>query len=134
VAEPRDVLERSTTIAVVGMSTDEDKPAHHVPMSLHEAGFTVIPVHPRADRIGGLQAYPSLADLPAAPDLVNVFRPARDAPDVARQAVEAGAEALWLQLDITSPEARRIAEESGLDYVEDACLGHERARHGITKG
>jgi predicted CoA-binding protein len=133
VADPREVLETSTTVAVVGMSTDPDKAAHTVPVSLHEAGYKLYPVHPKADQIAGLDAYASLADLPEAPDVVDVFRPADEAPDIARQAVQAGAKVLWLQLGITSDEARSLAEDAGLGYVEDHCIGTERRRYGISK-
>jgi uncharacterized protein len=133
VADPREVLERSSTVAVIGMSTDPDKDSHRIPLSLREHGFTIYPVHPEADEITGLDVYASLAELPEPPDVVEVFRPADEAPDIARQAVDVGAKALWLQLDITSEEARRIAEDAGLAYVEDTCMGTERGRHGITK-
>lgn len=132
-AEPRAVLEQATTIAVVGMSTDEDKASHTVPISLREAGYRIIPVHPDADEIAGEQAYASLLEVPDHVDVVEVFRPAEEAPAIARQAAQIEADALWLQLGISSDEARRIAEEAGLDYVENACMGQERSRHGITK-
>jgi predicted CoA-binding protein len=64
---------------------------------------------------------------------VDVFRPSAEAADVARQAVAAGAKAVWLQLGISSPEAQAIAEDAGLDYVENRCIAVERARHGIVK-
>lgn len=131
--DPREVLERATTVAVVGMSTDADKPSHTVPMSLHEAGFKLYPVHPTADQVAGIHAYTTLADLPEAPDVVQVFRPAEEAPAIAAQAAELGAGALWLQLGITSPEARSTASNAGMDYVEDRCMGQERERHDITK-
>ena len=62
-----------------------------------------------------------------------MFRPAADAPEIARQAVAIGAKALWLQLGIVSAEARRIAEEAGLLYVEDRCTAVERARHAVRR-
>ncbi|HVH63593.1 MAG TPA: CoA-binding protein, partial [Candidatus Dormibacteraeota bacterium] len=66
-------------------------------------------------------------------DLVDVFRPAQDAPEIARQAVEVGAKALWLQLDIRSQEARQIAEAGGLEYVEDECTGVIASLYQIRK-
>jgi predicted CoA-binding protein len=132
-ADPKTVLEQADTVAVVGMSTDPGKPSNHIPAELRDHGFRVIPVHPGADEILGEQAYPSLADVPVPVDVVEVFRPSEEAPDIAREAVAIGAKALWLQRGITSPEARRIAEEAGLDYVEDHCMGVERRRFGIEK-
>jgi uncharacterized protein len=132
-ADPRTVLEQARTIAVVGMSTDADKASHHVPVSLRDAGWRIIPVHPEAEEIAGEPAHASLADIDGPIDVVEVFRPADEAPGIARDAVAAGAKALWLQEGITSDEARRIAEEAGLDYIEDACMLKVRTRHGLTR-
>ena len=130
--DPKSVLEATTTIAVVGLSTNPMKAAYAIPAGLQASGFTVIPVHPSAGRILGQQAYESLADIPGAVDVVDVFRPAEEAPEIARQAVAIGAKVLWLQKGIVSEEARRIAEDGGLTYFEDLCMGVERARYGIT--
>jgi len=129
----KDVLEQYRNVAVVGMSTDPEKPSHSVPLALRTAGFRVTPVHPSAEEIAGERAYRRLADVPGPVEIVEVFRPAAEAPDIARQAVAAGARALWLQLGITSDEARRIAGDAGLDYVEDRCMGVERAKYGVRK-
>lgn len=126
--DPVDLLSRSRRIAVVGCSASPGKDAHEIPRYMLEQGYEVIPVNPRADEIFGRKSYASLADVPGPIDLVDVFRPADEAPEVARQAVAVGAKALWLQLGIASEEARRIAEEAGLEYVEDACLMIEHGR------
>jgi predicted CoA-binding protein len=118
----RDVLARSRTVAVVGFSATPGKAAHDAPMELVRRGFDVIPVNPRVEEIAGLRTVPDLASIDRPVDLVDVFRPAPETPDVARQAVAIGAKALWLQLGITSGEAREIAEDGGLDYVEDQCV------------
>jgi len=123
VSDEAALLERSPVIAVVGFSANPDKPSHRAPMLLVEQGWTVIPVNPTVKEIAGLRAYPTLADVPVPVDLVDVFRPSAAAPQVARDAAAIGAKALWLQLGITSQEARAIAEEAGMDYVEDACAG-----------
>lgn len=130
---PKEVLECSTTIAVVGASRDAEKAAHTVPLALKSHGWRVIPVNPHADEIWGERCYPTLADVPEPIDLVNVFRPSEQAADVVRQAVAVGAKAVWLQQGITSPEGRRIALEAGLDYVEDRCVAVERAVHRLSK-
>ena len=127
------ILRDSRTIAVVGCSADPAKAAHSVPADMQRAGYTVLPVNPNADRVLGVPAYPDLAAVPDRIDLVNVFRPAADAPAVAAAAARAGAKALWLQLGIRSAEAARIAAEAGMDYVEDACIAVERLRRGITR-
>jgi uncharacterized protein len=92
------------------------------------ARWRIIPVNPHADAILGEHAYRTLRDVPGQVGLVNVFRPPEQTPDIGRQAVAAGATALWRQLGIASQEARAIAEEAGLLYVEDRCLIIEQRR------
>jgi uncharacterized protein len=125
------ILGTTGTIAVVGLSTHPEKAAQSVPAAMQAAGFTVLPVHPTAERILGQVAYRSLADIPLPVDLVNVFRPADEAPEIARQAVRIGARALWLQLNLRSDEARRIATDGGLDYVEDRCIAVEYSLRNV---
>lgn len=90
--------------------------------------FDLYPVNPRETEILGHEVYPSLADLPVVPDLVDVFRKAEDCPAIAEEAVAVGAAALWLQLGIVSAEAARIASEAGLEVVMDRCTKIEHAR------
>lgn len=127
------MLERATTIAVVGASRDPDKAGGSVPLGLQRRGFRVIPINPFADELFGERVYRSLLDVPEKIDLVDVFRPAEDAPEIARQAVAVGARALWLQLDIRSDEARRIAQAGGLDYVENECTAVVSSLYRIKK-
>jgi predicted CoA-binding protein len=105
----KEILEASTVIAVVGASRDPYKAGGSVPVGLQQRGFRIIPINPHADTLFGERVYRSLAEVPEKIDLVDVFRPAADAPEIAKQAVAIGAKALWLQLDIRSDEARRIA-------------------------
>jgi uncharacterized protein len=116
-----EILGDARTIAVVGASRDPRKAGGSVPAGLQARGFRVIPVNPYADNLFGVRAYRTLLEIPEKVDLVDVFRPSADAPEIARQAAAIGARALWLQLDIRSEEARRIAEEAGMEYVEDEC-------------
>ncbi len=127
----RELLTSAKTIAVVGLSTQPWKAAHSVPASLKAAGYRVIPVHPTADEILGEQVYRSLLDIPDKIDIVDVFRPADEAPAIAEQAVRIKAGALWLQLGIVSQPARDIAEAAGLAYVEDRCIAVERSMLGM---
>lgn len=119
----RAVLESVSKIAVVGASANQEKAAHRIPAILQQAGFDMIPVNPSVHELLGQVCYPTLAEIPQDIDLVDVFRPSAEAADIARQAVEIGAKVLWLQLGITSPEARQIAEDAGLLYLEDVCTG-----------
>jgi uncharacterized protein len=133
VRTPQEILADAGVIAVVGASRDPGKPAHSVPALMQRYGWRIIPVNPYADEIFGEKVYRSLAEIPHKVDLVDVFRPSHDAAEVVRQAVAIGAPAVWLQLGITSTEARRIADEAGTDYVEDRCLAVERAAAGLTR-
>jgi hypothetical protein len=122
------VLKRYDTIVVVGASNAAEKPAHYVPEHMQARGWRIIPVNPHEEKILGEPVYRTLADVPDSIGLVQVFRPAQATPDVARQAVAAGATALWLQLHIASAEARQIAEDAGLLYVENRCMLVEQRR------
>ena len=122
------ILTTYDTITVVGASVAPSKAAHSVPLHMQRHGWRIIPVNPHATTILDEPAYRLLADVPEQVGLVDVFRPSPEAADVARQAVAAGATALWLQLGIVSDEARAIAEDAGLLYVEDRCLIIEQRR------
>ena len=124
------ILTAYDTITVVGASTHPAKAAHGVPALMKQHGWRIIPVNLRGGTILGEPAYPTLAEVPEQVGLVDVFRPSGQAADVARQAVTAGATALWLQLGIASQEAREIAESAGLLYVENRCLIVEQRRLG----
>jgi len=129
----RDILLSARTIAVVGASRDPGKAGGSVPAGLQRRGFRVIPINPYADTLFGEKVYRSLLDVPEKVDIVDVFRPSADAPAIARQAAAIGAKALWLQLDIRSDEARRIAEAAGIEYVEDECTAVVASLHRIRK-
>ncbi|XVU24900.1 CoA-binding protein [Actinoplanes sp. CA-054009] len=127
------ILAGANVIAVVGASRDPWKPSHSVPLQMQRHGWRIIPVNPYADEIFGVKAFRTLADIDEPVDLVDVFRPSYDAVDVVRQAVAIKAPAVWLQSGIVSAEARRIADEAGIDYVEDRCLAVERAVGQLTR-
>jgi uncharacterized protein len=127
------ILAEANVIAVVGASRDPRKPSHSVPLQMQQYGWKIIPVNPFVAEIFGVRTVPTLADLPEEVDLVDIFRPARDAVEVVRQAVAIKAPAVWLQTGIVSAEARQLATEAGLDYVEDRCLAVERSIGRLTK-
>jgi uncharacterized protein len=119
---PEQILADSRTIAVVGASPKPWRPSNQVMRYLLDAGYRVIPVRPRdCEEVLGVPCVARLAEIPEPIDLVDVFRRPEFTPDVAREAVAAGAKALWLQSGIVSADARAIAEEAGMDFVEDAC-------------
>jgi predicted CoA-binding protein len=125
------ILTNYDTITVVGASAAAAKAAHSVPAHMQRHGWRIIPVNPHADDILGEQVYRTLGDVPEQVGLVDVFRPPWQAADIARQAVAAGATAVWLKLGIVSAETRAIAEGAGLLYVEDRCLAIEQRRLGL---
>src|SRR5215472_10054814 len=102
------ILTSYDTITVVGASAHPVKPAHGVPAIMQRHGWRIIPVNLRGGQILGEQAYRKLAEVPEQVGLVDVFRPAEQTPDIARQAVAAGATALWLQLGAASASTRPL--------------------------
>jgi len=128
-----EILREAKTIAVVGASRDPLKAGGSVPAGLQRRGFRIIPINPYAETLFGEKVYRSLLDVPEKIDLVDVFRPSADAPEIARQAVAVGAKALWLQEDIRSDEARRIAHAAGMDYVEDECTAVIASLYQVRK-
>jgi predicted CoA-binding protein len=127
------ILRRAKTIAVVGASANKARASNFVLTYLlsSSADYDVWPVTPNEEEILGVKAYPSLAELPGKPDIVDVFRRPDQLPQVAREAVEAGAGAFWMQLGLHSDEAAEIAHSAGLDVVSNRCVKIEHARfHG----
>ena len=128
--ELRDLLLDTKVIAVVGLSANPDRPSNQVAWYLHHQGYRLFGVNPACPEpeVFGVPVLPSLDQVPEPIDLVDVFRRPEYTPQVAREAVAAGAGAVWLQLGIRSDEARAVATEAGLRYVEDRCLKVEHAR------
>jgi predicted CoA-binding protein len=127
----RQLLLDAKVIAVVGLSANPDRASNQVAWYLHHQGyrlFGINPACPESEVFGGVPMLGSLDEVPEPIDIVDVFRRPEYTPDVARDAVAAGARALWLQLGIRSDEARAIAEAAGLTYVEDRCLKVDHAR------
>jgi len=122
------IYAESRTIAVVGASVDEMKAAHRIPRYLQAQGYRIVPINPRGGQLFGERVFHSLAEVDVPIDVVDVFRPAGEAPEIARQAIAIGAKVLWLQLGIVSEEARQIAEAAGLTVVMNRCMG---ATHGL---
>ena len=128
-----DLLRRSRTIAMVGVSANTSRPSNFVATYLlsSSADFEVYFVNPMVDEILGEQCYPTLEDLPVTPDMVDVFRRSEDLPEVAQEAVAIGAQSFWTQLGLWNVEAAGIVLEAGMDLVMDRCLKIEHARfHG----
>jgi uncharacterized protein len=118
----KDILQNSTTVAVVGLSDNPERVSYMVSEAMQAKGYTIIPVNPNADTILGQKSYASLKDIPVQVDIVNVFRRSEHTPPVAEEAVAIGAKTLWLQLGIASEEAADIAVQGGLQVIMDRCI------------
>ncbi|VTT87984.1 O-acetylhomoserine sulfhydrylase / O-succinylhomoserine sulfhydrylase [Halorubrum sp. DM2] len=134
--EGLDRLLDAETIAVVGCSTTPGKAAHDVPAYLQEHGYRVIPVNPYADEILGERAYDAVGDVEETIDLVDVFRPSEEVPEILdavreRHASRGDAGAAWLQLGISHDEAATNAAADGIDVVQDRCI---KVEHGRLRG
>lgn len=126
------MLRRAKSVAIVGASNNPARASYFVSTYLlSSTQFDVYLVNPRETEILGQPVYASLADLPVTPDIVDVFRRHDDLPGVAQEAIEAGAQTLWLQLGSWNEDAAAIAESAGLSVVMDRCVKIEHARfHG----
>jgi uncharacterized protein len=128
------IYAESHTIAVVGASGDPSKPAHSIPRYLQRQGYRIVPVNPRGGKLLGEPVARSLAEIDGPIDVVEVFRPAAEAPQIAREAIKAGAKVLWLQLGIESQEAKQVAEAAGLTVVMNRCMGETHGQVGLGPG
>jgi len=128
--EIRTLLTDATTIAMIGASSNPEKPSYGIMQKLQRAGYRVIPINPRESEVLGERAHPSLADVHERIDIVDVFRRAEDTPPIADEAVKVGAKALWLQTGIVSEEAATRAKAGGLMVIMDACIG---ATHALLR-
>jgi uncharacterized protein len=128
------IFAQTKSIAVVGASADPSKPAHRIPRYLQQQGYRILPVNPRGGQLFGEPVARSLVEVEEPVDVVEVFRPAAEAPEIAREAVKVGAKVLWLQLGIASEEARHVAEAAGLTVVMDRCMGETHSKLGLGPG
>jgi len=129
--EIAELLRTTRRIAVIGASSRRLRPSNGVMRFLINAGYDVVPVHPREREVEGRTCFPTLGAAVAATgrfDIVDVFRRPEACPEHAREAVEVGARCLWLQLGIVSAEAARIARAGGVAVVMDRCTQIERGR------
>lgn len=120
----------ASTIAVVGLSDDPNKPSHYVSAYMQSAGKRILPVNPSVDQVLGVRSYASLRDLPERPDLVNIFRLPRAIPALVDEMIELGFGAMWVQLGIRNEDAAAKAEAHGIRVVMDRCImvEHRMAR------
>ena len=127
----KDILTKYKNIALVGASKDLKKTSTIVMKSLQKYGYKVYPVNPtvKGDEILGETVYGSLSEIDHPVDIIDVFRPSNEAVEIANEAIKIKAKVLWLQLNIKSYEAKKIAEENNIIYIEDKCTNIEVERY-----
>lgn len=123
-------LEQAETIAVIGMKRAGGGPANSVPRYMERHGYRIIPVNPKHDEIDGQTSYPTVQDVPAQVDLVNVFRRSSNVPGHVEEilAMDPRPKTVWLQLGIRHDESARTLEDAGIRVIQDACIKVEHAR------
>ena len=127
----QNILKNYKKIAMVGVSNDLTKASTIVMKYMQKYGFKVYPVNPRAkdQKILGEKVFERITDIKDKIDIVNVFRPSKEALDIAKDAVDIGAKVLWLQLGIKSNQAKKIVEANKIEYIEDKCTKMEYQKH-----
>jgi predicted CoA-binding protein len=124
---PQDYLKKYKTIAVYGFSKNPEKLAHSIPVFLKSRGYKVIGINPQKFEVEGIPVYQKLMDIPDEIEILNVFRPSEHCLDVAKEAVErrkarGDIKVMWLQEGIVNDEAKKLAEENGIEFVQDTCI------------
>ena len=118
----QNILKTYKTVAVVGLSSHQERPSYRVASYLKSAGYTIVPVRPDGDEILGEKVYHSLVDIPFDIDIVDVFRKPETVMPIAREAVQIGAKVFWLQQGITNEAAEAYCRDAGLTVVSDRCM------------
>ena len=127
----KEILSKYKSIAMIGVSNDPTKASTIVMKYMQKYGFKVFPVNPKAkgQKILGEEVFEKITDIKDTVDIVDVFRPSKEALDIAKDTVNIKAKVLWLQLGIKSEEAKKIVEENKIEYVEDKCTKMEYQKH-----
>jgi predicted CoA-binding protein len=120
--EIKKILEKSVSIAVVGLSPKENRPSNLVGRYLIDAGYTIIPVNPGHTEILGKKCYPSLTEINAQVDIVDIFRRSEDVLPIVEEAITIGAKIIWMQLGVVNHQAAARADEAGLTVIMDRCI------------
>ena len=134
-SEIKKILLKNKTIAMIGVSKDPSKPSTIVMKYMQKYGYKVIPVNPTAkgEKILGEIFFGTLEDIKTKIDIVDVFRPSKEALGIAKDTVKVGAKVLWLQLGISSKEAKAIVESNNIEYIENRCTKMEYQKIFLKK-
>lgn len=121
----RDILGTAHTIAVVGLSPNPERPSHGIAAYLQAQGYRIIPVNPTVEEVLGEKSFPNLLALREPIDVVQIFRRPEAVPAIVEQAIQAGAQVVWMQDGIVHHEAAERALGAGLQVVMDHCMRRE---------
>ena len=134
-SEIKDILSKNKTIAMIGVSKDHTKPSTIVMKYMQKYGFKVIPVNPRAkgEKILGEDVYEKITDIKEPVDIVDVFRPSKEAYGIAEDTVKIGAKVLWLQLGIRDEKAKDLMKKNNIEYIENKCTKMEYQKYFLGK-
>ena len=134
-ANIKEILSKNKTIAMIGVSKDPTKASTIVMKYMQKYGYKVIPVNPKAkgEKILGEEVFGNLDEIKTSIDIVDVFRPSKEALVIAKEAVKINAKVLWLQLGIKSGDAKKIAESNNIDYIENKCTKMEYQKIFLKK-
>ncbi|MSP13967.1 MAG: CoA-binding protein [Chloroflexi bacterium] len=124
-------MKNSKNIAVIGLSDDANRPSHEVAAYLQAHGYRIIPVNPHLTEVLGERAYPDLASIPSdiKVDIVDIFRRPEHTPAIVREALARGVGSIWLQLGISNEDARKLAADAEVPFVQNKCLLVEHRKH-----
>ena len=126
----QELLKSAKTIAVVGLSTEKTKASNMAASYLQDEGYRVIPVTPRVDEVLGEKSYPDVKSIPFPVDIVDIYRPASEVPQIVEDAIANGAGAVWMQLRIIDLVAADKAVAAGMTAIVDKCVKMEHGRYG----
>ena len=131
----KEILSKHKSIAMIGVSNDPTKASTIVMKYMQKYGFKVFPVNPKAkgQKILGEEVYEKITDIKDEVDIVDVFRPSKEALDIAKDTVKINAKVLWLQLGISSNEAKTLVEKNNIDYIENRCTKMEYQKIFLKK-
>lgn len=117
-----ELLRSSTTIAIVGISNDIEKPSYRVAEYLKNNGYKIIPVNPKYETVLGEKCFKNLSDINEPIDIIDVFRKKEDVMPIAEEALKIKPKIFWMQLGIENESAKKLLEENGISVVENTCL------------
>ena len=131
----KEILSKNKTIAMIGVSKNSSKPSTIVMKYMQKYGYKVIPINPSAkgEKILGEEVFGKLDEIKIPIDIVDVFRPSKEALDIAKDTVKINAKVLWLQLGISSDEAKTLVEKNNIDYIENRCTKMEYQKIFLKK-